>query len=97
MKFSVSASTSSLSYWQGDAFRRGFDARGRFDDVLKILLLLDVAQKEGKALPAQEFRRYINMGYDELGELLEKLARHGYIYNGRQGWVLNSVDRKSVV
>ena len=82
--------TSSLSYWQGEAFRRGFDSRGRFDDVLKILLLLDAAQKEGKALPVQEFRRHINMGYDELGELLEKLARHGYIYNGRQGWVLKT-------
>ena len=82
--------TSSLSYWQGDAFRRGFDSRGRFDDVLKILLLLDAAQKEGKALPVQEFRRHINMGYDELGELLEKLARYGYIYSGRQGWVLKT-------
>ncbi|MCD0217676.1 hypothetical protein LN386_27325, partial [Enterobacter hormaechei subsp. steigerwaltii] len=38
----------------------------------------------------QEFRRHINMGYDELGELLEKLARHGYIYSGRQGWVLKT-------
>lgn len=82
--------TSSLSYWQGEAFRRGFDSRGRFDDVLKILLLLDAAQKEGKALPVQEFRRHINMGYDELGELLEKLARYGYIYSGRQGWVLKT-------
>ncbi|ENT0364117.1 YihY family inner membrane protein [Neisseria gonorrhoeae] len=82
--------TSSLSYWQGEAFRRGFDSRGRFDDVLKILLLLDAAQKEGKALPVPEFRRHINMGYDELGELLEKLARHGYIYSGKQGWVLKT-------
>ncbi|HFB4417233.1 TPA: YihY family inner membrane protein [Neisseria gonorrhoeae] len=80
--------TSSLSYWQGEAFRRGFDSRGRFDDVLKILLLLDAAQKEGRTLSVQEFRRHINMGYDELGELLEKLARYGYIYSGRQGWVL---------
>lgn len=82
--------TSSLSYWQGEAFRRGFDSRGRFDDVLKILLLLDAAQKEGKALPVTEFRRHISMGYDELGELLEKLARHGYVYSGRQGWVLKT-------
>lgn len=82
--------TSSLSYWQGEAFRRGFDSRGRFDDVLKILLLLDAAQKEGRTLSVQEFRRHINMGYDELGELLEKLARHGYIYSGRQGWVLKT-------
>ncbi|WP_339763982.1 YihY family inner membrane protein [Neisseria gonorrhoeae] len=82
--------TSSLSYWQGEAFRRGFDWRGRFDDVLKILLLLDAAQKEGRTLSVQEFRRHINMGYDELGELLEKLARYGYIYSGRQGWVLKT-------
>lgn len=82
--------TSSLSYWQGEAFRRGFDSRGRFDDVLKILLLLDAAQKEGRTLSVQEFRRHINMGYDELGELLEKLARDGYIYSGRQGWVLKT-------
>ncbi len=82
--------TSSLSYWQGEAFRRGFDSRGRFDDVLKILLLLDAAQKEGRTLSVQEFRRHINMGYDELGELLEKLARSGYIYSGRQGWVLKT-------
>lgn len=82
--------TSSLSYWQGEAFRRGFDSRGRFDDVLKILLLLDAAQKEGRTLSVQEFRRHINMGYDELGELLEKLARYSYIYSGRQGWVLKT-------
>ena len=82
--------TSSLSYWQGEAFRRGFDSRGRFDDVLKILLLLDAAQKEGRTLSVQEFRRHTNMGYDELGELLEKLARYGYIYSGRQGWVLKT-------
>lgn len=82
--------TSSLSYWQGEAFRRGFDSRGRFDDVLKILLLLDAAQKEGRTLSVQEFGRHINMGYDELGELLEKLARYGYIYSGRQGWVLKT-------
>ncbi|EMT5927886.1 YihY family inner membrane protein [Neisseria gonorrhoeae] len=82
--------TSSLSYWQGEAFRRGFDSRGRFHDVLKILLLLDAAQKEGRTLSVQEFRRHINMGYDELGELLEKLARYGYIYSGRQGWVLKT-------
>ena len=80
--------TSSLSYWQGEAFRRGWDARGRFDDVLKILLLLDAAQQQGQAMPVQAFRRHINMGYDELGELLEKLARHGYVYVGKQGWVL---------
>ncbi|QEY25639.1 YihY family inner membrane protein [Neisseria zalophi] len=82
--------TSSLSYWQGEAFRRNLDARGRFDDVLKILLMLHEAQVEGKALKVQDIRPTINMGYDELGELLEKLARHGYVYQGKQGWVLKT-------
>lgn len=80
--------TSSLSYWQGEAFRRSVGANGRFDDVLKILLLLDSAQQKGQAMPIRVFRQHINMGYDELGQLLEKLARHGYVYLGKQGWVL---------
>ena len=80
--------TSALSYWQGNAFQRNFDASGRFDDILKILLLLADAQQSGKALKVSDFREHISMGYDELGDLLEKLARHGYIYQGKQGWVL---------
>ncbi len=82
--------TAALSYWHGEAFRRSFDARGRFDDVLKILLLLDEAQQNGNAMKVQDFRGHINMGYDELGELLERLARHGYVYQGKQGWVLKT-------
>lgn len=82
--------TAALSYWQGEAFRRSFDARGRFDDVLKILLLLDESQQQGSAMRVQDFRGHINMGYDELGELLERLARHGYVYQGKQGWVLKT-------
>ncbi|MFP5073276.1 YihY family inner membrane protein [Neisseria sp. WLZKY-1] len=82
--------TSSLSYWQGDAFRRSFGARGRFDDVLKILLLLNRAQSSGQTLRIQDFRRHIDMGYDELGDLLDKLARYGYIYHGNLGWVLKT-------
>ncbi len=82
--------TASLSYWQGGAFRKNADARGGFDDVLDILLLLDAAQKRGKALRVRQFRRHIGMGYDELGTLLEKLARYGYVYSGRQGWVLKT-------
>ena len=82
--------TASLSYWQGEAFRRHLGTQERFDDVLKILLLLDDAQLQGRALLVQDFRSHINMGYDELGDLLEKLARHGYVYQGRQGWVLKT-------
>jgi len=82
--------TASLSYWQDDAFRRSFGAHGRFDDVLKILLMLYRAQNDGQTLCVQDFRSRINMGYDELGDLLEKLARHGYVYQGQNGWVLKT-------
>ncbi len=82
--------TASLSYWQGEAFRRRIDAHGRFDDVLKILLLLQEAQQQSTALTVRQLRAHVNMGYDELGDLLEKLARYGYVYLGRQGWVLKT-------
>ncbi|MDO4642061.1 MAG: YihY family inner membrane protein [Neisseria sp.] len=82
--------TSALSYWHGEAFRRRLDSRGRFDDVLKILLLLDEAQQHGRAVKVQQFRQHINMGYDELGDLLEQLTRCGYTFHGNRGWVLKT-------
>ncbi len=82
--------TAALSYWQDQAFRRDVDSRGRFDDVLKILLLLDHAQAEGRSLKVQHFRRHINMGYDELGDLLEKLAAYGYLAKSGDGWMLKT-------
>lgn len=80
--------TSSLSYWQNEAFLRRFDSQGRFDDVLKILLLLNQAQAKGQAVEVRILRRHVNLGYDELGDLLEQLANYGYVYQGKQGWVL---------
>ncbi|EGY53262.1 YihY family protein [Neisseria shayeganii 871] len=83
--------TASLSYWEGDAFRREFGNGGRFDDVLKVLLLLSQAQDKGQSIKIQEFRSHINMGYDELGDLLEKLALKGYITQSRHGnWLLKT-------
>ncbi|MDO4248800.1 MAG: YihY family inner membrane protein [Neisseria sp.] len=82
--------TSTFSYWRGEAFRRRLDAHGRFDDVLKILLLLDEAQQSGRVMKVQQFRQHINMGYDELGDLLEQLVRYGYTFQGRHGWVLKT-------
>ncbi|MDO5058535.1 MAG: YihY family inner membrane protein [Neisseria sp.] len=80
--------TASLSYWKDEAFRRSWNAHERFDDVLNILLQLDQAQQQSRALNVRELRRCINLGYDELGDLLEKLARYDYVYKGKQGWVL---------
>lgn len=82
--------TASLSYWEGGAFMRKVTARGLFDDVLKILLLLYQAQSQGRAMKTQDFRPFISMGYDELGGLLDKMQRMGYITRGEDGVVLKT-------
>lgn len=89
--------TSTFSYWRGEAFRRQLDAQGRFDDVLKILLLLDEAQQKSRAVKVQQLRHHINMGYDELGDLLEQLARYGYTFQGRSGWVLKTKAENIII
>ncbi|EEG10233.1 YihY family inner membrane protein [Pseudogulbenkiania ferrooxidans] len=81
--------TASLSYWEGQAWRRRFEPRRRFLDALEVLLLLDTAQRQGVALTPMELRREVQVGYDELGLVLDKLAQLGYAQRGqRDGWVL---------
>lgn len=81
--------TASLSYWEGGAWRRRFEPRRRFLDALEVLLLLDGAQQQGVALTPVELRREVHVGYDELGLVLDKLARLGYAQRGQgDGWVL---------
>lgn len=85
--------TAALSYWRNQAFRRSGGENGRFDDVLTVLLLLDGAQAEGRGLKIQHFRAHINLGYDELGDLLEQLARYGYLAHSHDGWILKTNAR----
>lgn len=81
--------TATLSYWEGEAWRRRFEPRRRFLDALEVLLLLDGAQQQGVALTPVELRREVRVGYDELGLVLDKLARMGYAQRGQgDGWVL---------
>lgn len=81
----------SLSYLEGNAFCRQACHGARFDDALGILTLLSQAQERGQSIKTQQFRRHINLGYDELGDLLEQLARRGYITQSlRHGWVLKT-------
>lgn len=80
--------TNALSYWQGDAFQRHAGQRGRFDDVLKTLILLAQAQYDGKTLATKSFRQHINMGYDEIGDLLEQLQHYQYVTKDHDGWLL---------
>lgn len=80
--------TASLSYWRGNAFLRTRDENSPFDDVLRILLILKQAHLHGKSVSLPDFRQKINMGYDELGDLLDELAARDYISQEKNSWVL---------
>ncbi len=81
--------TACLSYWEGDAWRRRMEPRRRFLDAVEVMLMLDAAQKEGRPLSPVQMRQQVKIGYDELGLVLDRLARQGYVQKGpRDGWVL---------
>lgn len=81
--------TASLSYWQGNAWQRRVEPRRRFLDAVDLLLMLDHAQGQGRALSPALMRQQVRVGYDELGVVLDKLAAHGYVQKGqRDQWVL---------
>lgn len=80
--------TASLSYWRGNAFLRPRLESSVFDEVLTILLLLKQAHWQGKSLSLPDFRHHVNMGYDELGDLLDELAAQDYVSQEKNRWVL---------
>lgn len=80
--------TASLSYWQGAVYLRPKGQKALFNDIVQILLMLNQAQRDGVALRVQDFRQSINMGYDELGDLLDKLEDMGYIGSHKNSWLL---------
>ncbi|AXT48287.1 MULTISPECIES: YihY family inner membrane protein [Chromobacterium] len=81
--------TASLSYWEGDAWRRRFEPRRRFLDAVEVLLLLDEAQNRGELLSPVQLRSQVKVGYDELGWVLDMLSSRGFVQKSqRDGWVL---------
>ncbi|WP_229800268.1 YihY family inner membrane protein [Vogesella alkaliphila] len=81
--------TASLSYWEGRAWQRRNESRRRFLDAVELLVLLDQAQGEGRALRPEALRQQVLVGYDELGHVLDRLAAAGYVQCGqRETWVL---------
>lgn len=81
--------TASFSYWEGGAWQRRNEPRRRFLDAVEVLVMLDRAQDEGRALRPEDLRREVKVGYDELGSVLDRLAQAGYVQRGaRDGWAL---------
>ncbi|MDF0605176.1 YihY family inner membrane protein [Neisseriaceae bacterium TC5R-5] len=81
--------TASLSYWEGNAWRRRCEPQRRFLDALEVMLLLDAAQEKGVLLSPRQLREQIKVGYDELGLVLDALSECGYVHKGQgDHWAL---------
>lgn len=80
--------TAGLSHWQDNAFRRLTAKHGRFNDVVRILSLLCDAQNQGNTMRIQDFRQHVNLGYDAMGDVLDKLFDYGYVVKTDREWVL---------
>lgn len=80
--------TSSLSHWKNETFRRAFKRDPLFDHVLAILFILAEAQKTGEVVNMVRFRKLINIGFDDLGQILNRLQDYGYIVESNKGYVL---------
>lgn len=89
--------TASLSYWQGNAYQCADRSRYLFDDIVSILMILAHAQQHSNAIHEQEFRQYLPIGYDQLGELLESLADNNYIEYSRHGWLLKTTPEHILI
>lgn len=81
--------TATLPYWADRAWQGPANNSRRLLHVLEILLQLHEAQQQGRSLQLADLRRRVHTGYDELGHLLDTLARAGYVCRTRQdGWLL---------
>lgn len=63
-----------LSYWGGGAWRVRDEPGRRFYDALKVLRVLYEARHQGNAVTLRHLRRHIALGFEDLTEVLERLA-----------------------
>lgn len=81
--------TASLSYWHGQAWKRRVHSGQRLYDAVRLLLKLDDARREGLTPSLDTLRKQLNLGQDELHELLERLSAKGWTQSTRSdGWLL---------
>lgn len=86
--------TASLSHWKGEGFRRHFARDPLYDQVVYSLCLLREAQIEGRLISVAQFPNYMNIGFDDLGNILAKLMALGYIVESDRGYaLLKDADR----
>ena len=81
--------TAALPYWADEAWHDASGVSRRWLHVLDTLLCLSAAQERGRALTLGRLRDDVHTGYDELGQILDTLARAGLVSRTRDdGWLL---------
>jgi len=64
----------SLSYWRGGVWRVKDTPGRRFYDALRMLAALHDAQHQGEPVSLQRLRRQVSLGFEEMEDVLERLA-----------------------
>ncbi|MFH4355441.1 MAG: YihY family inner membrane protein [Neisseriaceae bacterium] len=78
--------TASLSHLTDNAFMRPLPKSNPFEDAVRILSYLASSSTAGAKI--QSIRYAVNMGYDDLGNLLEQLQTLGYVKKYHRHWFL---------
>lgn len=64
----------SLSYWRGSAWQIERVPGRQFYDALHVIRLLYLAHQKGEPVTLQQLRQQVQLGFDELEEILERLS-----------------------
>ncbi|MBN3859535.1 YihY family inner membrane protein [Neisseriaceae bacterium PsAf] len=81
--------TSSLSHFKNNAFKKQNISNNQFEDAIRVLSQLSHSSKNNKGFKIQEIRKSVTMGYDALGQLLDRLQQLGYTKKELLHWKLN--------
>jgi membrane protein len=78
-----------LSYWHASAWRWEGHQGTRFEQSIRLLLVLAAAHKQGEILHINQLRRKTQLGLDTSYALLEEMAVKNWVESTRDGeWIL---------
>lgn len=79
-----------LSYWRSETWRHARRPGWRFGAALRLLVLLAKAQHDGHGTTLGWLRKQLDLGLDEVEDLLDQLQRAHYVRRADKGsWLLS--------
>ena len=79
----------SLSYWRGNAWQMERAPGRQFYDALQVIRILYRAQEKGEQVTLRQLRQEVNLGFDELEKILERLSEFKWAKRfASNGWAL---------